>query len=168
MPTLTLSRRAKAFPPAHTVFVAFLCVASMLQHTAKQAQQQVLHLYRSCNNAPRVVAEHAVPLTKQTSFCCAASAPDTASLGRTGLTVSSLGIGTLQWGDTQCGYGKQYDEVCIRFQLNKLQSCPNDYAQGLAAGRVECMHHRHLTQMTGLLQCRRSCKACFRQLSLAE
>ena len=41
----------------------------------------------------------------------AASAPDTASLGKTGLTVSSLGIGTLQWGDTQCGYGKQYDDV---------------------------------------------------------
>ena len=41
----------------------------------------------------------------------AASAPDTTSLGKSGLKVSSLGIGTLQWGDTQCGFGKQYDDV---------------------------------------------------------
>ena len=41
----------------------------------------------------------------------AASVPDTAMLGRSGLTTSSLGIGTLQWGDPHCGYGKQYDEV---------------------------------------------------------
>lgn len=40
-----------------------------------------------------------------------ATAPDTTSLGKSGLKVSSLGIGTLQWGDTQCGFGKQYDDV---------------------------------------------------------
>lgn len=43
-----------------------------------------------------------------------ASAPDTAVLGKSGLTVSSLGIGTLQWGDTQCGYGSQYDEAQLQ------------------------------------------------------
>lgn len=45
----------------------------------------------------------------------AASAPDTAMLGNSGLVVSALGIGTLQWGDRKCGYGKQYTEVKSQF-----------------------------------------------------
>ena len=50
----------------------------------------------------------------------AASAPDTTTLGKSGLKVSSLGIGTLQWGDTQCGFGKQYDDVSTFAHLCKF------------------------------------------------
>ncbi|KAL3139425.1 hypothetical protein ABBQ38_003756 [Trebouxia sp. C0009 RCD-2024] len=46
------------------------------------------------------------------------SAPDTTSLGKTDLQVSSLGIGTLQWGDNQCGYGKQYDDAQLKEVFN--------------------------------------------------
>ena len=48
------------------------------------------------------------------SLICAASAADTAMLGKSGLVVSALGIGTLQWGDPQCGFSKQYTEVRLR------------------------------------------------------
>ncbi|KAK9805144.1 hypothetical protein WJX72_001699 [[Myrmecia] bisecta] len=41
----------------------------------------------------------------------AATKADLIPLGSTDLRVSRLGIGTLQWGDPQCGFGAQYDEA---------------------------------------------------------
>jgi hypothetical protein len=44
-------------------------------------------------------------------MCFAAAAPDMVKLGKSELTVSALGIGTLQWGDPGSGYGQQYQEA---------------------------------------------------------
>lgn len=43
----------------------------------------------------------------------AAVAPASVKLGGSELRVSPLGLGTLQWGDPGCGYGKQYDEASL-------------------------------------------------------
>ena len=40
------------------------------------------------------------------------SAEGTARLGASGIKISKLGIGTLQWGDPASGFGGRYDEVC--------------------------------------------------------
>ena len=40
-------------------------------------------------------------------------------LGKSGLQVSRIGIGTLQWGDPGQGFGDRFSEV-----LNILQSLP--------------------------------------------
>lgn len=43
-------------------------------------------------------------------------------LGKSGLVVSALGIGTLQWGDPQCGFNKQYSKVSyLTFKLHRTQ-----------------------------------------------
>ena len=42
---------------------------------------------------------------------CAGSVQDKIQLGRSDLQVSKLGLGTLQWGDTQQGYGSRFSEV---------------------------------------------------------
>ena len=57
------------------------------------------------------------------SFLSAASAPDTAMLGKSGLVVSALGIGTLQWGDPQCGFAKQYTEVMLLACKHAIHAC---------------------------------------------
>ncbi|KAK9836118.1 hypothetical protein WJX81_002623 [Elliptochloris bilobata] len=43
-----------------------------------------------------------------------AVAPKSIALGGSDLRVSPLGLGTLQWGDPGCGFGKQYDEAQLR------------------------------------------------------
>ncbi len=110
---------ANGFHQAHTVSTVAACVVDLLQPTAKQGQQQVRTLLALWFRYAGILLPNLL-----TSPCCAASVPDTASLGKTGLTVSALGIGTLQWGDTQCGYGSQYDEVKIYAQTPSPDVCP--------------------------------------------
>jgi hypothetical protein len=112
MLTPTLLGLATALQQAYTVVVAAVCLANTPQRIAKPAQQQVLYpvLYSWDHPASRCALKRQA-FSHADNLWGAASAPDTAVLGQSGLTVSSLGIGTLQWGDTQCGYGSQYDEV---------------------------------------------------------
>ena len=42
---------------------------------------------------------------------CAESVQNTVRLGSSDLHVSRLGLGSLQWGDTQQGYGSRFNEV---------------------------------------------------------
>ena len=111
MPTPTLLGLATALQQTYTVVVAAVCVAKLSQRMARPAQQQVMYPFSAHGTTlyPDFWNTHAYSHADNLSV--AASAPDTAVLGKSGLTVSSLGIGTLQWGDTQCGYGSQYDEV---------------------------------------------------------
>lgn len=43
----------------------------------------------------------------------AGSVQDTVQLGNSDLQVTRLGLGTLQWGDTQQGFNTRFNEVCI-------------------------------------------------------
>ncbi len=54
-------------------------------------------------------------LQSQVTRCLwlAAVAPASIKLGGSELRASPLGLGTLQWGDPGCGYGKQYDEASL-------------------------------------------------------
>jgi hypothetical protein len=48
------------------------------------------------------------------TLSCETGLTNTVKLGGSDLHVSRLGIGALQWGDTQQGYGKRYREAGVK------------------------------------------------------